>query len=274
MRGCALLWATVSSVTLPKPVSVGHAQIHPVSFLQAVEYICQRAGTTDNQAHYVVTANLDHLRLLHRNQAMRQAYDSAAMRTADGAPILWLARLAGQHIPERVTGADLVPAICARAAQLHLCIMFVGGAPGVATQATDVVARMCPGLATADALAPSPGFEEDAEISEALVADITRAGADIVFFCVGTPKSEIWLFKNQSRLPPAMFIPAGAAVDFVAGARRRAPEHVRRFQLEWFFRFLIEPKRMLKRYVLDAAHLVFMVGPAMRSRRRSGAAGT
>ena len=88
---------------------------------------------------------------------------------------------------------------------------------------------------------------------------IYKSGADIVVVCFGCPKQEIFVYKNYKKYGAKMSICAGATIDFIAGQIRRCPKWISRIGFEWFFRFLMEPRRMFKRYFVDDMKIFGMI---------------
>jgi N-acetylglucosaminyldiphosphoundecaprenol N-acetyl-beta-D-mannosaminyltransferase len=134
----------------------------------------------------------------------------------------------------RITGADLMSALIAEAWRLQLSVAIVGGAPEVNERALENLRLTYPGL---DVTGRSPyGFDPDraAEIANRLRALAAR----VVFVCFGAPRSEIWVAEHRYLLPSGVLVCAGAGVDFLAGAKKRAPAWTQRSGLEWLYRLL------------------------------------
>lgn len=197
---------------------------------------------------YVVTTNVDHLVELSKNERFRRAYDGAAVRLADGAPVVAIARLTGRDLPGRVTGADLLPAMCGAAARHGLRVAIVGGRDEVNAAAIERLRADHPGL---DVCGWSPyGFDNDPAAAAKIAARLEEMKPKVVFICFGAPRSEIWLGEHAHLLPPGVAICAGAAVDFIAGAQKRAPRWVQKAGLEWGYRLVQEPGRLWRRYLI------------------------
>jgi N-acetylglucosaminyldiphosphoundecaprenol N-acetyl-beta-D-mannosaminyltransferase len=190
--------------------------------------------------------NVDHVVGLRDNERFRSAYNDAAVRVADGMPVVVTAKLLGLRVPGRITGADLMSALIAEAWRLQLSVAIVGGAPEVNERALENLRLTYPGL---DVTGWSPyGFDPDraAEIANRLRALAPR----VVFVCFGAPRSEIWVAEHRYLLPSGVLVCAGAGVDFLAGAKKRAPAWIQRSGLEWLYRLLLEPSRLWRRYLV------------------------
>lgn len=195
-----------------------------------------------------VTPNTDFTVLMQTDARMARAVHDADLLLADGAPLVWLARVLGARDLHRLTGADLLPETCARAARTGWRVVLTGGREGVAQLAADHLREQT----GADVVAlPFPlldGPEDPA--GRAVVEALRDARPDIVFVCLGAPKQEAWVEHWRAELPPALYVGAGAAVDFAAGLLSRAPRPVQALGAEWLYRLAQEPGRLARRYLL------------------------
>lgn len=206
----------------------------------------------------VITPNVDHVVMIKKDPNLFRMWKSSDFLFADGMPLVWVSKLSyGPSLPERVTGADLMPLVCEAASVVGLKIMIVGGGPGVAEKAKLALEKKHPSIKVVKVLCPDFGFENDSQKTSHIVSEINSASPDILFFCVGAPKSEKWLMLNQENLHFGVALCVGAAVDFVAGNLKRAPIFLQKSGFEWLWRFLKEPGRLWKRYFLKDAVFVF-----------------
>mgnify|MGYP006279479891 CR=1 FL=1 len=185
----------------------------------------------------------------------------ADMCTADGMPLLWMARFLGSPLPDRVTGADLVPALARAAADKGKSIYLFGGIPEIARQAAEKMRKDNPGLNIAGVHSPfinTKGVElADAyEKDQALCEKINRCEPDILLIAFGNPKQELWFARNRHRLKAGAAIGIGGTFDFITGRRLRAPLWMRKTGVEWLFRMLQDPRRLGRRYAVDAGKLM------------------
>lgn len=200
------------------------------------------------EVHAVITPNVDQTLNLLSDTALRRAYDEASVRITDGFPLVKLGHALGARRLERLTGADLLPQAAAQAPARGWRIVVTGGADQVAAEAArhlreqfgaDVVAVPFPHIRT---------VEDPASL--AVVDALVAAEPHLVFVCLGSPKQDTWVSHWRGKLPPAVYIGAGAAVDFVAGTKRRAPATVQRLGGEWVYRLAQEPRRLARRYLV------------------------
>ncbi|MBA2350251.1 MAG: WecB/TagA/CpsF family glycosyltransferase [Burkholderiales bacterium] len=213
------------------------------------------------QKGLVVTPNVDHLVMLQTDADMRSIYQKAAFVFADGMPVIWLSRLTSRSgLPMRVTGADLLPAVCAVAAKAGVSLFFMGGQPGVADRAAQNLRAEFPGLRITGTYCPPMGFEKDPAETLRMVALVNRLQPGILCFGVGAPKQEKWAAAQLDQLAVGPILCIGAAFDFAAGTIKRAPKLVQRFGLEWLWRLSNEPGRLWRRYLLRDSKFLLLAG--------------
>ncbi|MDP5071567.1 MAG: WecB/TagA/CpsF family glycosyltransferase [Congregibacter sp.] len=244
----------------------------------AVERIIAMASSKDGRARLVSTLNADFLvnclgtaLSRPRHPELLEVLRSSDLVTADGFPIVWLSRLLGRPIKERVCGSDLVPAIAARAAQEGLSIFLLGGAAGVAAQAGRVLESSYPGLRIAGTAAPfvkttGRDLASAAEDDRALLEEIHASTADILLVGLGNPKQELWFNRNRKQLKTPVSIGVGGTFEFVIGTVRRAPAIWQSMNLEWVYRILQDPARLWKRYSKGLFKLSALAAPVIMQR--------
>jgi N-acetylglucosaminyldiphosphoundecaprenol N-acetyl-beta-D-mannosaminyltransferase len=228
--------------------------IHKFSMNGAIDVLQEWLQFGGNDCKYVVTPNVDHVVLLEKNPAFKQAYDHAAMVVADGRPVVLASRILGKALPETVPGSDLVPNIFERfqQQQLPLRIYLLGAMPGVGEVAAANIKATWPMVEVVGILSPDFGFEKDPAYCDRICQSVAEAKADLLVIGLGAPKQEIWVDKHAHKLPVKVALCVGATIDFLAGNKPRAPMWMRKFGLEWLHRMCSEPKRLVKRYAVDA----------------------
>jgi len=231
--------------------------LHPVHFQEALELLTKMAK--GDRPSYAVTANVDHVVRYRRCPSLRHLYQEADLCVADGTPVIWASRIVGRPLPERVTGSDLFPALCARAAEENLSVFFLGGSPGAAEAAAEVLKRKHPALRVAGTYCPPFGFEKDAAKCARSVELVHKARPDILFVGLGSPKQEEWIAKHRDRCGAKLSVGIGISFSFVAGHVKRAPRWLQRLGLEWFHRLIQEPGRLWKRYLWTDLGFLFLV---------------
>lgn len=200
---------------------------------------------------YVVTPNVDHIVVAEKNGQLRSAYASAALSLADGKPLIWMSRLAGLPLPEKISGSDLVRPLLREAAGMGLSVYFLGSAPGVGLAAGERLSSEIPGLRIAGVDSPPMGFELDPEQERAARDKMASANPDIVLFALGAPKQEILMHRWHSQGVAPVMLGIGASLDFIAGKVKRAPRWMSDRGLEWLYRLLQDPRRLARRYLVQ-----------------------
>ncbi len=228
-----------------------------VSFEEALGRIMDMASDKQGK-HYIVTANADHVVRLQKDVDFQQVYAAADMVVADGMPLLWIEESLAAPMKERVTGADLFPAVCREAAIRGLRIFFLGGMEDTAQKAAEAMQEEYPGLQVAGYLSPGRGFENDPEEMERIFTQVGEAAPDILMVCFGAPRSEKFIYHHLEKLSFHVALPFGAGIDFAAGKVKRAPEWMQKTGMEWLYRFLQEPGRLFKRYFIEDIQIFYL----------------
>jgi exopolysaccharide biosynthesis WecB/TagA/CpsF family protein len=233
------------------------------------------AYSPDQRPRLVVTVNVDFLVKalswfggVPDNPEVVDILRRADLRTADGMPLVWSSRLLGAPLPERVTGADLVPALAVEAARQGKSLYLLGGQKEVAESAARILQEGCPGLKIAGIDSPYVYTEGDelasaSEVDQPICDRINRSGADILLVAFGNPKQEIWFRRNQDRLRVPVVIGIGGTFNFIAGRVARAPGWMQRLGVEWLYRVCQEPGRLWQRYLLGLAKFGTMILPSI-----------
>ena len=236
---------------------------------QVVAHVVE--SLANRQGGLIVTANIDVCQQVSRDRAAFDLVRSASLVVADGMPLVWAARLSGQPLPERVTGSSLIYTLSAAAARHGRSVYLLGGEPGVPERAAAKLARQFPGLTVAGADSPAVGFDTQTDELAAVRSRVAEAHPDIVFVGLGFPKQERVIAQIAPGLPGTWFIGCGAAIPFVAGTLPRAPRWMQKTGLEWAHRLISEPRRLLRRYLVNdlpfAARLL-ITSAAVRQRRK------
>jgi N-acetylglucosaminyldiphosphoundecaprenol N-acetyl-beta-D-mannosaminyltransferase len=172
-----------------------------------------------------------------------QALKASTFSFADGVPLLWAARRRGKSIASRVCGPDFMDAFLRQ--QATVPHGFIGGTPGVAEKIAERY-----GLKFVSYCPPMRDFSRENAFEDwRKFVDRAPTAPKIVWVGLGAPKQERWMEVVSSIAPDTLFFGVGAAFDFLAGSKKRAPIWMQRLGLEWLYRFLREPRRLWKRYV-------------------------
>jgi len=238
--------------------------VHLITF----DALTGRGGT-------VFTLNLDHLVKMEQDASFRAAYDQATYVSADGAPVVAMARRQGASIV-RVTGADLVRPLCASAALARIPVHFFGTRIETLAATASVLKDENPRLLIAGMESPAFGFSPFGAEARNAAERIAESGARICFVALGAPKQEVFANFARQWAPQVTFVCIGAALDFISGGQKRAPLVMQSAGLEWMWRLVHNPRRLGKRYLLSALYLMRynMRETLARLRRTPPAAGS
>lgn len=211
--------------------------------------------------HQHVVVNVDKMVKADRDPELRRIINDCALINADGMPVVWASRLLGKPLKERVAGVDLFESLMQRSAERGWRVFLLGAREEVVTGVKEKYERKYPGLVVAGA---RNGYWSDAE-EPAVVEQIKEAKADLLFVAISSPKKEHFLGRYQEAMQIPFAMGVGGTFDVAVGKVKRAPVWMQKSGLEWFYRFLQEPRRMFRRYFIDdMAFLRLMVREAWR----------
>ncbi len=235
----------------PELLGVG---LDPVDVETTLERVHAAIGTRSRL--FLATANLNFVALAARDETFARQLRAVDLCVADGLPLVWLSRLLGPRLPERVAGADLVERM-RRDTTRPVRVYLFGGPDGVAERAAGVLDREAGGLRCVGWQSPGMGTAE--ELSEPFRIELINAARpDFLFVSLGARKGQEWLTRNQEALEVPVICHLGAVLSFISGDVRRAPGWLQRCGLEWAWRIREEPA-LVRRYGADAATVARLV---------------
>ena len=207
---------------------------------------------------YVCVTGVHGVMEAQRDAAFRSILNRSLLTTPDGMPTVWVGRASGFGRIRRVYGPDLMLAICEHSLNEHRSHFLFGGTEGVAERLRERLVGRLPGLNIVGTYTPPfrplTGAEEDA-----IVRRLTGLRPDIIWVGLSTPKQEKLMARLHARVAPAVLIGVGAAFDFHCGRVAQAPRWMQRSGLEWVFRALQEPRRLLPRYARNNLPFVYRI---------------
>jgi N-acetylglucosaminyldiphosphoundecaprenol N-acetyl-beta-D-mannosaminyltransferase len=235
----------------------------------------RRLATAAHRPALVVSGNAHGLVLAQHDPIMRTAYGMADLVRVDGASLVLAARLQGVRGVTRCTWADFIWLLAASLEQADLSLYLLGGRAEAVEATAHRLLERHPRLRLVGHhdgyFDVSPGAADSA----AIVADLHAKAPDVVVVGLGMPRQERWLLEHFDQLPPAAYLTAGAVFDYASGLLRRPPEWMCAHGLEWLGRIVIEPRRLLVRYMADLPRFgLLALTSAVRARlaNRGGAA--
>jgi N-acetylglucosaminyldiphosphoundecaprenol N-acetyl-beta-D-mannosaminyltransferase len=234
---------------LKSPVLVGGVRVDPICQDDLHDLIMDAA--LNQHQRIVLNANARAIALAQSMPDFRAALNAADVVFCDGYGVLLAARFLGARLPQRITYADWIDPFADFSARQGLSWYFLGAAPGVAEAAAERLRARHPNLRI---LGTHHGYYDlwGAE-NEPVIAQINALKPDVTFVGFGMPTQELWIQRFASRLETHVLLSAGACFDYASGRLRRGPRWMTDHGLEWLARILIEPRRLLRRYVVDLA---------------------
>lgn len=218
-----------------------------------------RAGVS---AHHVAL-NAGKVVLMNDQPLLLEAIRRCDLVSPDGQSIVWASRLLGRRLPERVAGIDLMERLLGEAERLGWPVYFLGATPAVLASFERVARARYPALAIAGC---HHGYFDD---DGAMATAIAESGARLLFVAMPSPRKEFFIAQQADRLGPIFTMGVGGSFDVWAGLTRRAPVWMQRAGLEWFYRFLQEPRRMWRRYLVGNCRFALLVFREARSPRNA-----
>ena len=253
----------ISEETAPSHIELLDVPVDRINMAGALRRVEQFVES--HAPHMVVTSDSSAIVRAQSDEELHQIIREADLVTPDGAGVVWVAKILGLPLSERVSGCDLMERICALSAQKGYRIYLLGSEPGVAEQAASNLAAKYPGLSVAGTHHGYFSPEEEPEI----VRGINAARPDILFVAFGIPKQEKWIHHHLPALGVSVAIGVGGSLDVFAGRAKRAPKWMQAYGLEWLHRTLKQPKR-IGRALLLPRFVWLAVTERWRRKRRSG----
>jgi len=206
--------------------------------------------------HQHVVVNVDKLVKASRDPELRQIINDCALINVDGMPVVWASRLLGKPLKERVAGVDLFEALMRRAGEKGWRVFLLGAREEVVSAVASTYQRKYPKLVLA-------GYRNGYWKGEAEEAEVVRqirdSRADLLFVAISSPKKEQFLGRYQAEMKIPFAMGVGGTFDVAIGRVKRAPLWMQRSGLEWFYRFLQEPRRMFRRYFIDDMAFIWLL---------------
>lgn len=210
---------------------------------------------TEKQIHHVVV-NAGKIAAMETDPELRKSVNESHIVNADGQAVVWASRFLGKPLKERVAGIDLMANLIEMAHKNNNKIFLFGAKEEVVKSVVDKYSKkysrnMIAGYRN--------GYFSSTE-EESIAHQIADSGAQMLFVAITSPKKENFLYRHREILKNVnLIMGVGGSFDVVAGKTKRAPVWMQNAGLEWFYRFLQEPKRMWKRYLVGNSKFIFLV---------------
>jgi N-acetylglucosaminyldiphosphoundecaprenol N-acetyl-beta-D-mannosaminyltransferase len=244
-------------------ISILKIIVNPLSPLTLNQYI----GETilSHEQRIIGHHNLHSVYLYHRDPKMRKFYERADIIYIDGMPLVYWARLLGYPVSRehRATLLDWINPLLANAAAEGWRVFYLGGKPGVAARAAEIVCQQYPTLT----IATHHGYFLPEE-NDTVIATIAAFQPHILLVGMGMPRQEYWVLDNLDNIDN-LTVPVvqtvGACFDYIAGVIPTPPRWMGRLGLEWLYRLISEPRRLGKRYLIEPWALLPLMIADVRS---------
>jgi len=187
-----------------------------------------------------------------KSEQVKNIYNNADYVLCDGMPIKWASSFLNTPIVERITGLDLLPNLVALCAKHDFSIFLLGASPGVGDKLKEVILTSYPQVKVVGVYVPPFMATFTTEENDKMITAVNAASPDVLLVSLTAPKQDIWIAENKHALNATLMVGIGGAFEVMAGLAKRAPKWVQKAGLEWLFRFIQEPKRLFRRYFIEA----------------------
>ena len=236
-----ILGIQVSSITLPTLLN---------EFKDTIR-LNSKASVCITPVNSILAAN--------KNAVVKNIYNNATYTLCDGVPVLWASKFLGTPIAERITGLDLLPSLLPFCSENNFSLFFLGASPGVGLSLKAKAEQLYPGIQISGVYCPPFAEKFEQAENDKMISLINEAKPDFVLVSLTAPKQDIWIAENLQKLDIKICIGIGGAFEVMAGLAKRAPKWMHGAGLEWLFRLIQEPKRMYRRYLIEAPLFIPLV---------------
>ena len=199
---------------------------------------------------YVCVCPVSTIMECKKNESMLASVNSADLATPDGMFVVWIGMTLGYKNIKRVYGPELMQKICEISAKNGYKNYLYGSTQDTLNRLNNRLKNTYPGLVISGSFSP-PFRKLTKEEDDRIIRCINSGNSDIVWVGLGSPKQDLWMHEHRDSINTSVMIGVGAAFDFLAGVKPQAPRWIGNSGFEWFFRLIIEPKRLWRRYLLD-----------------------
>ena len=230
--------------------------VHAINMEQAVAVIDQ--AVRNHRKGYVCVTGVHGVMEAQTDVKFKEILNKSMLTTPDGMPTVWVGRLQGFRDMDRVYGPDLMLEVCRLSEERGYTHFFYGGNMGVAEKLASSLRLLYPSLKVVGMF--TPPFRPLNPLEEHILRErVMQARPDFVWIGLSTPKQERFMAEHIEGLDCTLMLGVGAAFDIHTGAKKDAPHWVKRAGLQWFHRFLQEPGRLWKRYLINNPKFVFHI---------------
>ena len=187
-----------------------------------------------------------------KSEQVKTIYNNADYVLCDGMPIKWASSFLNTPILERITGLDLLPNLVGLCVKNDFSIFLLGASPGVGDKLKEVILTYYPQARVMGVYVPPFMTTFTTEENNKMISAVNAASPDVLLVSLTAPKQDIWIANNKEALNATLMVGIGGAFEVMAGLAKRAPKWLQKAGLEWLYRFIQEPKRLFRRYFIEA----------------------
>lgn len=228
----------------PQRVEILGVPVDCVTMAQAVQWV--ETTLASDQPRSVIAVNPEKVMKANQDPELLARLQKAGLLIPDGIGVVFAVRLLGLGKIERVPGSELMPKLCELAANKGYKVFLFGANQEVISQAAQVLLQRYPGL---NIVGTQHGYVKEEEMPSVITA-INRSQAELLFVALGSPKQELWMTQYLPALNVKVCQGVGGTFDVIAGRVKRAPLAFRLVHLEWLYRLLSQPSRILRQTAL------------------------
>lgn len=228
----------------PSRVEILGVPVDCVTMAQAVQWV--ETTLASDQPRSVIAVNPEKVIQANQDPEVLKRLQQAGLLIPDGIGVVFAVRLLGLGCLERVPGSELMPKLCEQAAKKGYKVFLFGANQEVISQAAEVLLQRYSGL---NIVGTQHGYVKEEEMPS-VIAAINSSQADLLFVALGSPKQELWMTRYLPALNVKVCQGVGGTFDVIAGRVKRAPLAFRLLHLEWFYRLLSQPSRILRQTAL------------------------
>lgn len=190
---------------------------------------------------------------------LNSIYNSSDLNLCDGVPLLWISKFLGNPLCGRVTGLDLFPMYVEECYKNGFSFFLLGAKDGVALYLKQQFEKKYPGIKIVGVYSPPYAERFSDEENEKMIKMINAVKPNVLWVSLTAPKQDIWIYEHFKKLDVNIAIGVGGAFEVTAGLIKRSPKWMQKAGLEWFYRFLKEPRRLFRRYFIEAPKIFYLV---------------
>jgi len=249
---------------MPSQIEILGVRVDDITQAELQREIC---ALVDGGAHtYLSYVNVHAILIAQSDPEFRRFVNSSQQVYCDGEGVRLGALILGHHLPPRIVLTYWIWDLCALCEERGYSVFLLGGRPGSADDSADNLRRRFPQLRISGTC--HGYFEKAGSETDDVVRQVNEAKPDILFVCFGMPLQEYWVQQNLPRLNAKVVLFGGSTIEYTAGRRKTAPRWMSRTGFEWLYRFLQEPRRLWRRYLIgNPVFVLSVLRQRLRQRR-------